>query len=105
MADSSEVRKRKKRSNITHTSGHSHQEVPAVGASQPQWDRGRHTGGLETPQERASALTRFLGWVSFVIGITLMVVAGLKHAAYMYTLHENDLWFSNIKVSVHEYLR
>ena len=36
--------------------------------------------------------------VSFIVGVVVLMTVGWCHAIYMKTLHENDLWFSNIKV-------
>uniref|UniRef100_A0A8C5KFA5 Dpy-19 like C-mannosyltransferase 3 n=1 Tax=Jaculus jaculus TaxID=51337 RepID=A0A8C5KFA5_JACJA len=38
--------------------------------------------------------------LSFVVGGTIALCVGLLTAVYLATLHENDLWFSNIKVWV-----
>nr|XP_006822371.1 PREDICTED: probable C-mannosyltransferase DPY19L3-like [Saccoglossus kowalevskii] len=39
----------------------------------------------------------FRNSVFFAIGLTLSLYMGYKHVIYMNTLHENRLWFSNIK--------
>ena len=36
--------------------------------------------------------------VSCIVGVVILMTIGWCHAIYMKTLHENDLWFSNIKV-------
>ncbi|KAB0381999.1 hypothetical protein FD755_003916 [Muntiacus reevesi] len=36
--------------------------------------------------------------LSFTIGGTVALCIGLLTSVYLATLHENDLWFSNIKV-------
>ena len=37
---------------------------------------------------------------STVVGVMAMVYCGYIHSWFMYTLHENNMWFTNIKVSV-----
>lgn len=36
--------------------------------------------------------------VSLLLGVIVMVALGYGHAKYMATIHENWMWFSNIKV-------
>lgn len=36
--------------------------------------------------------------LSFTVGVTIALCIGLFTSVYLATLHENDLWFSNIKV-------
>jgi Mg2+/citrate symporter len=38
-------------------------------------------------------------YINLTIGLIVMVACGVIHKKYMYTIHENALWFSNIKVS------
>uniref|UniRef100_A0A8C6FFU2 Dpy-19 like C-mannosyltransferase 3 n=1 Tax=Moschus moschiferus TaxID=68415 RepID=A0A8C6FFU2_MOSMO len=47
----------------------------------------------------SSCTTRRL-WkiLSFTVGGTVALCIGLLTSVYLATLHENDLWFSNIKV-------
>jgi hypothetical protein len=34
------------------------------------------------------------------LGIVLILIVMSVYAGYLYTLHENQLWFTNIKVSI-----
>lgn len=38
--------------------------------------------------------------VNILVGSTLAVVVGVAYASYARQIHENDMWFSNIGVSV-----
>ena len=42
--------------------------------------------------------------LSVVVGILGMVAMGYIHAKYMATIHENWMWFSNIKVRLKKYI-
>ncbi|CAH1800272.1 unnamed protein product [Owenia fusiformis] len=52
---------------------------------------------LETVEEQRGLVWRFLLTPSLVIGVILCVVLGWVNSRYMSTLHENDMWFSNIQ--------
>ena len=43
----------------------------------------------------------FLSLANLFLGATIAVVVGVKYAFYIRELHENDMWFSNIGVSVY----
>ena len=51
-----------------------------------------------TSQAKDDSMEGILAVVSVAVGIMCMVAMGYVHANYMTTLHENWLWFSNIKV-------
>lgn len=38
-------------------------------------------------------------WVNTIIGLALMLICSGCHGYYARTMHENNLWFSNIQVS------
>ena len=48
----------------------------------------------------SDVLWQYLGWVNTLLGVTVMVILSFKHASFMATLHENDMWFTNIKVGL-----
>ena len=37
--------------------------------------------------------------INIIIGLAAMIALGYTHAVYMSTIHENWMWFSNIKVT------
>lgn len=41
----------------------------------------------------------FLNSANVAVGVTIMIALGYVHAKFMATIHENDMWFSNIRVS------
>ena len=53
--------------------------------------------GAQNVEDR-QVLWAFLRGVNVAVGVTVMVVLGYVHANFMATIHENDMWFSNIKV-------
>ena len=64
--------------------------------------RGSHGDGEdeEARVEDVELPWRLLGgWVWWLLGVSVCMAVGYKHSSYMYQLHENQLWFSNIKVS------
>ena len=38
---------------------------------------------------------------NLAVGIILMLILGFQYSSLMETVHENNLWFSNIKVSAY----
>ena len=50
------------------------------------------------PDSADTDLGGFLVVLSVIVGIVAMVTVGYIHANYMATLHENWMWFTNIKV-------
>lgn len=56
--------------------------------------------GDEAPKPHAapSKLAKIFKLLNFVVAVGVMLVISYKHSEYMYTLHENNLWFTNIKV-------
>lgn len=40
----------------------------------------------------------FYTWINIVVGLIAMTACGYIHALFMYTLHENNMWFTNIQV-------
>ena len=71
---------------------------------------GRHKGGYHQRNgytkgggQSPEGITIF-GWgiqqfLFNMCGVMLCLFSGYKHAVYMNLIHENNLWFSNIKVS------
>ncbi len=93
------VRQRKQRSNVTQTTAiesvSSDNETILQEQSSP---KRHHQMAEETREEKTSALSSFRDAVSVMIGLTGMVILAYLHTNYMHTLHENYLWFSQIKV-------
>uniref|UniRef100_A0A8C0Q470 Dpy-19 like C-mannosyltransferase 3 n=1 Tax=Canis lupus familiaris TaxID=9615 RepID=A0A8C0Q470_CANLF len=53
---------------------------------------------LENKLPSGCASRRLWKLLSFTVGGTVALCIGLLTSVYLATLHENDLWFSNIKV-------
>ncbi|KAL8615466.1 hypothetical protein ACOMHN_053802 [Nucella lapillus] len=53
-----------------------------------------HTESVTVPEEQYPS---WLMCISSVAGVAVMVYCGYLHAWFMYTLHENNMWFTNIK--------
>ena len=54
-------------------------------------------------QRGESALNCWAGVANILLGATIAVVVGVKYALYVRELHENDMWFSNIGVSLKKF--
>lgn len=52
----------------------------------------------EVAENRDRILWSVLSWLNLIFGIVLAFYIGFKYAKYTRDLHENDMWFSNIKV-------
>ncbi|KAK3593826.1 hypothetical protein CHS0354_011427 [Potamilus streckersoni] len=55
---------------------------------------------LETSSKKSDAKSGFIGMLiigNMLLGVTVMLAAGYKHATYMALIHENWIWFSNIQ--------
>lgn len=52
------------------------------------------TNGSEKSKDQISWMWSY---IDLTIGLIVMVACGVIHKKYMYTIHENTLWFSNIK--------
>ena len=85
----SEVRHRKTRSRLTKTTGETPDKTK-VKAPEPK----------VVQEEPTSQIFKALSWLSVLAGIVAMFYCGYAHAKFMYTIHENLLWFTNIKVSM-----
>lgn len=90
----SEVKHRKHRSNFSKT-------------APPGGTRSTSTTGKRTVvppsssknEEDTSETWTSSSWLHLGICLIAMVYCGYKHAELMYTIHENNMWFSNIKVT------
>ncbi|XP_065057638.1 protein C-mannosyl-transferase DPY19L3-like [Rhopilema esculentum] len=51
----------------------------------------------QVAEDRDRILWTGLSWVNLVVGILIAFYIGYKYAKYVGDLHENDMWFSNIK--------
>lgn len=47
---------------------------------------------------------QFLTYANSMVGFIIMLLAAYKWSTYLAQLHENELWFSNIKVSIEIYI-
>lgn len=54
---------------------------------------------MEDPSEVSSAMGWFLGKISLLVGILCALAVGVGFPVYIYTLHDNRLWFGHIMVS------
>ena len=52
----------------------------------------------QVAEERDRVFWKVLSWVNVFLGIAIALYVGFKYAKYVRDLHENDMWFSNIKV-------
>ena len=52
----------------------------------------------EVAENRDRILWNVLSWLNLIFGIVLAFYIGFRYAKYTRDLHENDMWFSNIKV-------
>ncbi len=50
-------------------------------------------------KEQKEAMTPLLWTLNNVVGIVVMLWLSVQWSNYLQTLHENDMWFSNIKVN------
>lgn len=85
----SDVRHRKSRSNFTKT----------VQNSKISTKKSK-SGGEENDEKEADSQNAIAKWLNILVGIVAMLACGYMHANYMATIHENWMWFSNIKVSL-----
>ncbi len=53
-----------------------------------------------TPAPESSTVWTFLSLMNSVLGVGVMLALGFTHAYFMATIHENDMWFSNLQVGV-----
>ena len=54
--------------------------------------------GDSNTEEEKQILWRFLGAVNLIMGLVVMAALAAKYCQFLQTVHENNLWFSNIKV-------
>ena len=52
----------------------------------------------QVAEDRDRILWKVISWANFFIGVAIAFYIGYKYAKYIRGLHENDMWFSNIKV-------
>lgn len=90
----SEVKHRKHRSNFSKTA--------PPGGTRSTSTTGKRTvvpPGSSKNEEDTSGTWTSSSWLHLGICLIAMVYCGYKHAELMYTIHENNMWFSNIKVT------
>lgn len=90
----SEVKHRKHRSNFSKTA--------PPGGTRSTSTTGKRTvvpPGSTKNEEDTSETWTSSSWLHLGICLIGMVYCGYKHAELMYTIHENNMWFSNIKVT------
>ncbi|XP_036171458.1 probable C-mannosyltransferase DPY19L3 [Myotis myotis] len=70
-----------------------------VRAADPSGDGAAQQDGAPEPKLPSERRTSRRLWkiLSFTVGGAVALCAGLLTSVYLATLHENDLWFSNIK--------
>ena len=99
------LRQRKKRSVTTLQSQHTNTPEPSQYTSFENGQQSKFKEEDEESDSEAAAeegkryLVKVLWCISLLLGACAMVGLGYRHAAYVCTLHENLLWFSNIRVS------
>ncbi|KAJ8315070.1 hypothetical protein KUTeg_007220 [Tegillarca granosa] len=86
----SEVRQRKSRSNYTKT----------VQNSKTSTKKSK-VGATDCDENETDPQNAVVKWLNILIGIVAMLGCGYIHANYMATIHENWMWFSNIKLKYH----
>ena len=69
-------------------------EVVNRSSADPLYDESSGT----IPENEAGIIRDFVSKINLVIGISAMVVIGYRYSLYIHTLHENDMWFSEIRV-------
>lgn len=95
----SEVKHRKHRSNFSKTA------PPGGSRSTSTTGKGTVVPPDSSKNEDMSGTWTSSSWLHLGICLVGMVYCGYKHAELMYTIHENNMWFSNIKVtSLYKYL-
>ncbi|XP_078373794.1 protein C-mannosyl-transferase DPY19L3-like isoform X1 [Oculina patagonica] len=69
----------------------------------PGKDKNRHashangsTKGHITELQRKEARDQWFSYASFLVGVAVALIVGVKYALYVREIHENDMWFSNI---------
>ncbi|XP_074656424.1 protein C-mannosyl-transferase DPY19L3-like [Tubulanus polymorphus] len=91
MASNSDVRKRKSR--MTQSA-----DFKKKNASNSKNINAAKQGAADQGKNEAKPGWNLFGiLLSISVGLVLMTVVSYKHAEYMFTIHENNLWFSNIK--------
>lgn len=89
----SEVKHRKHRSNFSKTA------PPGGSRSTSTTGKGTVVPPGSSRNEDTSDTWTSSSWIHLGICLIAMVYCGYKHAELMYTIHENNMWFSNIKVT------
>lgn len=79
----SELRRRKKNAKVDNVNPTEKDEVAEVDSAELSNEKKGHAIWL---------------YFNIVLGIFIAVFVGIRYAGYMKQLHENDMWFSNIKV-------
>lgn len=87
----SEVKHRKHRSNFSKTA------PPGGSRSTSTTGKGTVVPPGSSRNEDTSDTWTSSSWIHLGICLIAMVYCGYKHAELMYTIHENNMWFSNIK--------
>ena len=86
----SDVKHRKHRTNFSKT-------APPGGTRSSSSSGKRAAVPPSSSKKEETSDSRFY-WLNAGICLIAMVICGYKHANLMYTIHENNMWFSNIKV-------
>ncbi|XP_064628354.1 protein C-mannosyl-transferase DPY19L3-like isoform X2 [Lineus longissimus] len=87
MNDPRAVRRRKNKSKVTVTTVH----PSATSNHEPR------NMSANTEEDTEAEVNWFLKTISFILGVSTVVILGYIYARHINTLHENQLWFSNLK--------
>ena len=86
----SDVKHRKHRTNFSKTA--------PPGGTRSSSSSGKRAAVPPTSSKKEETSDSRFYWLNAGICLIAMVICGYKHANLMYTIHENNMWFSNIKV-------
>ena len=95
-----EVRKRrnKSRSSSSRENGANDQRQKPSNRS-PAYKCGLSEKSPDDQSEGGSKiLSDFFAWINILVGLVVMVVVAQNYSLHLKLLHENQMWFSNIKV-------
>lgn len=103
------TRSQKKRNKISHTTAPDtatqnkteNTSLTRTSGKSKQKDKDWNNSNVHERNQRATEKSwSLLSAFNIFCGVVAVVGAGCLHAWYMYQLHENQLWFTNIQVRV-----
>lgn len=93
-----EVRKRKKKYDISRENGADDQRTnPRTKLHGHKTDTSEGYPDNKT-KGRFQIVEDFLSWINIIVGLLVMVILARNYMLHLKLLHENQMWFSNIKV-------